>query len=75
VKNTVHLPCRYMLILDVHCFLVLEPDSLFVVNIFPNSLTLKDNAHYKLIFSLGKKVYSRKEHTKSKIAKFGCEML
>jgi hypothetical protein len=32
---------------------------------------------YRLIFYLGKKVYSRKEHTKmSKIAKFaGCEIL
>jgi hypothetical protein len=35
-----------------------------------------DNSHYRLIFDLGKKVYSWKEHTKmSKIAKFGCEML
>jgi hypothetical protein len=48
-------PPKYMLILDVYCFLVLEPDSLFVFNIFTNSLTLIDNSHYQLIFYLGKK--------------------
>jgi hypothetical protein len=35
-----------------------------------------DSSHYRLIFYLSKKVYSREGHTKiSKIAKFGCEML
>jgi hypothetical protein len=34
------------------------------------------NSHYRLIFYLGKKVYSRKEHIKMiEIAKFGCKML
>ena len=40
------------------------------------SKSMIDNSLCRLIFYLGKKVYSRKEHINiSKIAKFGCEML
>jgi hypothetical protein len=40
------------------------------------SRVLIDNSHYRLIFYLRKKVYSRKEHTKmSNVAKFGGEMM